>query len=91
MRAPPTLFHLRTADGREVDVLLENRKRELVGVEVKASATVTESDFRGLKLLQQLVADRLKAGVLLYDGQRLLPFGPRLWAMPLQALWATAD
>jgi hypothetical protein len=90
-KAAPTLFHLRTADGREVDVLLENRKRELVGVEVKASATVTESDFRGLKLLQQLVADRLKAGVLLYGGQRLLPFGPRLCAMPLQALWATAD
>ena len=81
--SPSTLFHFRTSAGLEVDVVLENRRRELVGVEVKAAATVTESDFRGLRGLADLVGKRLRAGVLLYAGSALLRFGERFWAAPL--------
>ena len=88
-RARPRVHHLRTSSGQEVDVVLENRKRELVGVEVKAASTIAESDFRGLKVLRELVGGRLKCGVVLYAGQAALPFGPGLWAMPIQSLWAT--
>jgi predicted AAA+ superfamily ATPase len=87
-RARPALFHLRTSTGQEVDVVLESRKRELVGVEIKASATVSEADFKPLKLMRELVGERFKCGVVLYAGKEPLPFGPRLWALPLQALWA---
>jgi hypothetical protein len=90
-RARPALHHFRTSDGREVDVVLENRRRELVAVEVKASATVQASDFKGIRELQGLAGDRLKAGILLHAGKDVLPFGPGLWAMPFQALWASAD
>ena len=89
-RTRPTLYHFRTALGREVDVVLENRRREMVAVEVKASATVQSADFKGLRELQTLVGDRLKAGILLHAGQAILPFGPRLWAVPFQALWAAS-
>ena len=88
-RTKPRLHHLRTSTGDEVDVVLESRKRELVGVEVKASATVSESDFKGLKTLRELVGARLKCGVVLYAGREVLPFGPRLWALPIQGLWGT--
>jgi predicted AAA+ superfamily ATPase len=87
-RTRPALHHFRTSDGSEVDVVLESRGRDLVAVEVKASATVQASDFRGIRTLQSLVGDRLKAGVLLYSGRDPLPFGPGLWALPFQALWA---
>jgi hypothetical protein len=87
-RAHPTLYHFRTSAGREVDVVLENRRRELVAVEVKASATVQAADFKGIRELQSLVGDRLKAGILLHAGKDVLPFGPGLWALPFQALWA---
>ena len=87
-RGRPSLFHFRTSAGQEVDVILENRKRELVGVEVKASATVSETDFKGLKAFQEVLGDRLKCGVVLYTGSEVLPFGPRLWAMPIHSLWA---
>jgi predicted AAA+ superfamily ATPase len=86
--ARPSLFHFRTSAGQEVDVVLESRKRELVGVEVKAGATVTEADFKGLRALQGLVGARLKCGVVLHAGKEILPFGPRLWAAPIEALWA---
>ena len=88
-QARPSLFHFRTSAGREVDVVLENRKRELVAVEVKAAVTVQSSDFRGLRELQGLVGARLKAGIVLHHGTSILPFGPGLWAVPFQALWSS--
>lgn len=87
----PRLFHLRTSSGQEVDVVLESRRRELVGVEVKASATVTEADFKGLRALEGLVGGRLRCGLVLHLGKEILPFGPRLWAAPIQALWGRAS
>jgi len=84
----PALFHVRTSAGQEVDVVLEDRRRRLVGIEVKASATVGAADFKGLRLFQELTGDRFTCGVVLYTGREILPFGPGLWALPLQALWA---
>jgi uncharacterized protein len=87
-RARPALYHFRTPTGQEVDVVLENRKGELVGIEVKASATVTEADFRHLRTFMELTGDRMKSGIVLYAGERTVPFGPRLWAVPVSALWS---
>lgn len=81
------LLHYRDRDGAEVDVVLERGPREIAGVEVKAGATVTASDFRGLRKLQEAAGARFKAGVVLYDGEVTLPFGDRLHAVPLRGLW----
>ena len=88
-RRRPSLFHMRTSAGTEVDLILEDRKRDLVGIEVKAAATVSEADFKGLRLLRDLVGARLKCGLVLYCGREVLPFGKGLWALPVQALWGT--
>ena len=47
--APITFHHVRDRDGAEVDIVLERGVHEVAGVEVKAAATVTEKDFRGLR------------------------------------------
>ncbi len=57
-------------------------------MEVKAGATVTEADFKGLRAIEGLVGARLKCGVVLHAGKEILPFGPRLWAAPMQILWS---
>ena len=44
----PELFYWRTASGQEVDVVLEDRAGRVVGVEVKAAATLSSNDVRGL-------------------------------------------
>lgn len=85
---PLTFWHYREGE-REVDVVIERPSGEIVGVEVKASATVRPRDFRGLMRLRERVGRRLLAGVVLYAGERTLPFGNDLWALPLQALWAS--
>jgi uncharacterized protein len=83
---PLSFWHYRE-DEREVDVIIERPSGEIVGVEVKASATVRAQDFRGLTHLRGRVGRRLLGGVVLYAGERTLPFGEGLWALPLQALW----
>jgi uncharacterized protein len=83
---PLTFWHYREGE-REVDVIVERPSGEIVGIEVKASATVRPRDFSGLAHVRERVGDRLAAGIVLYAGERTLPFGDGLWAVPLQALW----
>ena len=81
------LFHYRTKDGIEVDAILDTNDGRIVGVEVKASATVVGKDFNGLRRLQAQAGDAFTAGVVLYAGRESLSFGPHLKALPLTALW----
>ncbi len=83
------LLYYRDADKFEVDVVIENSAGQLVGVEVKAAATVKERDLRGLKKLTSLASDQFSAGVLLYDGDKTMPLGNNLWAAPLSTLWGS--
>ena len=81
------LYHYRTKDNVEVDLVLENRRGEEVAIEVKASATVRAEDFAGLRHLETRLGDDLLVGIVLYTGQQTLPFGPKFRAVPIAALW----
>jgi uncharacterized protein len=83
---PVAFYHFRNRDDHEVDIVLE-QGGALAGVEVKASGTVRAEDFRGLRKLQEIAAERFVCGVVLYDGEVSLPFGPRLFALPMRTLW----
>jgi predicted AAA+ superfamily ATPase len=83
------LFHYRTKDKVEVDAVLENRQGHVVGIEIKASSTVAAGDFRGLRHLAERTGDDFIAGLVFYTGTQTLPFGPRLRAVPVSALWET--
>ncbi len=84
----PELFHFRDHEQREVDIVVEYRDGSVSGVEVKSSATVRESDFRGLSHLKNKLGGRFKAGALIYTGANTVSFGDRLAAVPLSGLWA---
>ena len=86
-RTRAAMFHYRTHAGHEVDVVLEGPAGTLVGVEVKASSTLSAGDLRGLQALQADRPKRFHRGVILYRGQTAVPFGPRLHALPVDALW----
>jgi len=89
-RLHPKLFHFRTPAGAEVDLVLENAGGDIVGIEVKASSTVSGHDFAGLRALADLAGPKFRRGILLYTGAASVPFGPQLSALPLSALWAPA-
>lgn len=62
------LFHFRQAAGQEVDLVLEDSAGGVVGIEVKASATITGQDFRGLRALAEVAGARFRRGIVLYTG-----------------------
>ncbi len=81
------MYHYRTRTGSEVDIVLEGPGARIVGIEIKSSATISAGDFKGLRALADAVGDRLHRGVLLYTGTETLPFGKRMHALPVSALW----
>ena len=83
----PQAHHYRTSDGSEVDVVLERASGDIVGVEVKAAASVGANDFKGLRQLAEMAKARFHRGVVLYTGTEVVPFGAKLHAVPIDALW----
>lgn len=84
----PTLWHFRDRSGVEVDAILERPDGSIVGIEVKATSTPRPDDFRGLRFLEARLGDRFKAGLVLSTAPDPVPFGPKLAAVPVAALWA---
>jgi len=82
-----TIYHYRDKDQDEVDFVMEEVTGAIVGVEVKAAATVQSADFKGLRKLAAACGGNFKLGAVLYDGDQAVPFGPRLFAAPLSCLW----
>lgn len=81
------LFHYRDKDLLEVDFVLENSAGQIVGIEVKAAASVVSRDFAGLERVALAAGTAFVQGILLYDGKRSLSFGKNLTAVPLPTLW----
>lgn len=86
----PAAFHFRTHTGIEVDLILEDRRGRLVGIEIKAAASVGARDLKGLRYLEREYPEAFVRGVVLYGGDEVVPFSDRIAAVPISALWAGA-
>lgn len=82
-------YHFRDQEMREVDIVLERDDGMIVGIEVKASATVRSSDFNGLRTLADACGDKFAFGAVLYDSADVVPFGEKLAAVPISTLWGS--
>jgi hypothetical protein len=81
------LHHYRTTTGREADILLEDAAGRLVGLEVKASATVVRKDFSGFDALSEDTRRQFVRGIVLYTGEQSVAFGENYMALPVSAMW----
>jgi predicted AAA+ superfamily ATPase len=86
-RTRPGMFHYRTQSGQEVDLLLEDARGRIAAIEVKAGATVQERDVRTLLDLAETLGKRFVRGVVLYTGDRAVPFSDKVVALPMATLW----
>ena len=82
------ISHYRDKDKTEVDFVLENARSQMVGIEVKAAATVHGKDFAGMRKIAAVAREQFLAGFVIYTGDQVLPFGEGLFAIPLSSLWA---
>jgi hypothetical protein len=80
------LYHFREQSGKEVDMLLENAAGRVVGIEVKASGSVSKSDLKHLRFLREQLGERFQRGVVLYAGTESVSFDEKLEAAPLGVL-----
>lgn len=81
------LHHFRTAGGREVDLVVEAADGRVAAIEAKLGASPSAGDFRGLAYLRDKLGDRFAGGVVIGTGADTLPFGDRLWSVPVAGLW----
>jgi predicted AAA+ superfamily ATPase len=77
------LFHYRSRDGREIDVILERSDRKIIGIEIKSSKSVQDRDFKSLRRLKAESPDRFLRGFVAYDGKQLIGHDEDLFAIPI--------
>ena len=83
---PTRLYHFRSQHGQEVDIVIEDNRGYVIGVEVKRSSSPSPGDFSGLKVLQDHLKEKFVRGVLIYTGKDVVPFGKHLHAIPIQCM-----
>ncbi|KTC83404.1 ATP-binding protein [Legionella cincinnatiensis] len=79
------LFHFRDKYKNEVDIVLERDNHQIIGIEVKASATIKQQDFKGLIKLAEFNPAKFQYGIVFYSGKEVLPFSQnnvQLYALP---------
>lgn len=82
------LSHFRDRDGAEVDLIVEDRRSgEVAGIEIKLTSTPIARHARHLAALRDRLGDRFMTGLVIHAGPHTLPFGDRIWAVPVSNLW----
>lgn len=85
--SPIELYHYRTQTGSEVDLVLENRQGQIVGIEVKSSETISPEDWKGLDVLGEEMGDKMIRGIILYPGKEVVAIRKNRIAIPMSTLW----
>jgi predicted AAA+ superfamily ATPase len=82
-------YHFSVHSGAEVDLILEDRKKQLYGIEIKSTASVSQSDFKGLKHLAEITGKKFQRGIVLYGGDQVVGgIGENLQAVPIPSVWS---
>ncbi len=79
-------LHFRDKYKNEVDIVLERDNNKIIGIEVKAAATIKQQDFKGLIKLAEFNPDKFQYGIIFYFGNDILPFSQnniQLYALPI--------
>jgi len=86
----PRFSHYRDKDQVEVDLVIEMGS-DVWGIEVKAAASARVADGKGLLRLAEVAKGKFRGGLVLYDGDAVLPIDSErnIYAAPLSLLWET--
>src|SRR3990167_6398937 len=83
---PVQLYHFRDTHQNEVDIVLERENDQIIGIEIKATSTLNQHDFRGLIKLANFNPAQFQMGVVFYTGKEILSFSKgdiKLFAVPM--------
>ncbi len=83
-----SLWHWHDREGAEIDLVLEAADGRVLGVEVKAGRSPTAEWFKWLAIMRDRTGPDFVHGIAFYTGNDVVPFGDRLTALPIAALWS---
>ena len=83
-RLPIDMYHLRSLDGREIDVLLECEKG-FIPIEIKQTENVRKADARHLKDLKGLLDKPILCSFVVSNDREIKDLGQGIYALP--AAW----
>ena len=89
-RLPVSCYHLRTLDGREVDLLLE-LEEGFVAIEIKSTTNVSATDARHLRDLQELLDKPLLYSFVVSNDARVKSLAREIMAVPAGWLLSSAQ
>jgi uncharacterized protein len=85
----PRFYHYRSKSMEEVDLVLEDRRGRVVGIEIKKTSSPSANDFKGLRALADKAGKNFYRGILLYTGTEIIPSRPNTYAVPISTVWNT--
>lgn len=83
------IYHFRDLRKKEVDFVLENSEGGIIGIEVKAKATITKKDLKGMLELAKEAKENFINGIIFYGGNKTKPIsidGQLFYCIPLAVL-----
>lgn len=86
-KTPFNIYHYRSHSGMEVDFVLENFNGKCIAIEIKKSKHVTLGDFKGIDAFEKDIEKNFQCGIILYQGNDILPFKNNWFAIPIAKLW----
>jgi predicted AAA+ superfamily ATPase len=81
-----SLYHYRTHQGKEIDLVLENKQQEIIAVEIKASRTLTTTSAKNFAQIKADTGDKFKIGIVIYAGNSIEVLGDKVYAIPLSCI-----
>ena len=86
------IYHYRDGTS-EVDLVLEQKNRKIIAIEVKSSSNIKTEYVNGLLKLAKNAKENFEAGYIFYGGNDILPIskeGYTFWCIPFMALFGKA-
>jgi len=83
------IYHYRDQQQKEVDFVIESNSGDIVALEIKSGSTIKKEQFKGLLALAKTIKKKNFKGIVLYGGDKILPFKVeeyQFWAIPLRVL-----
>jgi len=84
-----TIYHYRDQSQKEVDFVLEASNGDIVALEIKSGSSLKNEHFKGLLSLARTIHNKNFKGIVLYGGDKVLPYKIeefQFWAIPLKIL-----
>ena len=81
------MYHWRSREGREIDIVIERADGQIAAIEVKAAVDVDTHDLRHLAWMRERLGERVAGDLLVDLGDRARRWSRGLASIPINALW----